>query len=122
MSEITINEVDELFKNIAKVEAEISEVEAVLTGLNKVMNQLKYRGMAYLKELGRTEYESPVGKMEIKSKWKVRMPENDLDKLAFFEHLKERGVFERYATVHAGSLNAYYKAEWDIAKSNGEGM
>jgi hypothetical protein len=47
------------------------------------------------------------------------MPATDEAKQAFFNYLRERGLFEKYATVHSQSLNAFYFAEKDAALAEG---
>lgn len=122
MSQVTVKELDDLIEKLAGEETKKDGAAEVLKGINKEINALEYRIAAYMNELGRDEYVSPIGKFTIKDSWRVNMPENDIEKAKLFDHLRERGIFDKYATVNSNSLNALYRADWDAAKEHGEGM
>lgn len=119
---VSVQELDELLEKLSAKEKEIDAQKEILTAHNKEYNQLQFRASAYIQELGRDEYSGPAGKIEIKEKWRVTLPVSDNDKSALFAHLRERGLFDKYATVNSNSLNALYNADWDEAKRRGEGM
>ncbi len=122
MSQVTVRELDELLEKMAAKEKEIDALSATLTEHNKEFNRLKFRAVDFLKELGRDGYTSPAGDIKMVESWRVNLPATDQDKLALFDFLKTRGLFEKYATVNSNSLNALYKADWEEAKAKGEGM
>lgn len=121
-NQVTVKELDEICEKIAAKEREIEAHEAVLTEHNKELAALEGRAVQYLKELGRESYDAPAGKIKIEEKWRVNLPATDQEKTLLFDHLRERGIFDKYATVNANSLNSLYKADWDAAKARGEGM
>lgn len=121
-TQLTINEFDEVLKSIALQQEKIEVKEAELTELNKELARLEGKATNYLNELGRTEYDSPHGKGIIEQKWRVNLPSTDLEKKDFFEYLREKGIFDKYATVNSNSLNSLYMSEWNNAKKEGEGM
>lgn len=122
MSQVTVKELDELIEKLDIEEKKKETVAETLTGINKEINALEYRIAAYLNELGRDEYVCPIGKFTIKDTWRVNMPQTDMDKRMLFDHLRERGIFDKLATVNSNSLNALYRADWEEAKERGEGM
>lgn len=119
---ITIKEVDDLCKKMAEKEIEIEKAAAVVTALNKEYMQLEGQVVQYLKDLGRDKYDSPYGKCSITEKWRVNLPKDDEAKRALFEHLREREIFDQYATVNSNSLNSLYMADWKAAQAEGRGM
>ncbi len=119
---LTIAGFDELLLKIQAKEEEIEAKERELSELNKDLFRLEALGTQYLQGLKRTEYESPAGKVKIVQKWRVNMPDGELNKKALFEHLRERGIFDKYATVNSNSLNALYMSDWEAAKERGEGI
>lgn len=119
---ITVAELDAHIKLIAEKEAEIEKQKAILTEHNKQLAVLEGRCVEYLKELGRDNYAGPSGKVSIKQKWRVNMPVDDNAKRLLFTHLREREIFDKYATVNSNSLNALFMRDWEAAKEHGEGL
>lgn len=119
---VTVEELDGHLAELLDLDKQIDAQSEVTKELNKKYNALLFKCGAYMKELGRTDYSSPHGKFEVKESWRVNMPQSDEDKRALFEHLKERGIFDKYATVNSNSLNALYMADWKEAETRGEGM
>lgn len=122
MSQVSVAELDGLLLELKNLEAKIDIQKQALTELNKKYASLLYQCANYMDELGRTEYSSPHGKFQIKESWRVNMPQDDLAKQELFEHLKSRGIFDKYATVNSNSLNALYMADWREAKERGQGI
>jgi hypothetical protein len=122
MSAVTVKELDELISQLANKEKECETQGEILKSLNKEFSSLEGKIVNYMKELGREKYDSPKGKFEIKEKWRVNLPQDDVSKTELFAHLRERGIFEKYATVNSNSLNALYMADWRDAQEKGEGM
>lgn len=119
---VTVADLDELIAKIAKKEGEIEIQEDILKEKNKELATLQGKCVQYLNELNRKNYESPSGKVTIAQKWRVNLPADDNAKRALFEHLRERGIFDKYATVNSNSLNSLYKQDWEAAKERGEGL
>lgn len=119
---VTVQELDALVKTIFETRIKIEEQEKVVSELNKELANLKAKGVAYLKELGRDSYKTEYGTISILERWRVGLPQTDADKAALLAHLKERGIFDKYVTVNANSLNSLYMADWEDAKERGEGM
>lgn len=108
---VTVKDLDELVKLIADKEQSIDFQENVTKKLNKELAVLNSQAVNILKDLDREEYDSPYGKLKIEEKWRVGLPETEVDKMKFFEWLNEKGIFETYATVNSNSLNSLYFAE-----------
>lgn len=119
---VTVKEIDELLEQYLKLDEEKEALEAQVTEKNKAMMVISGRVTAYLKELGRDEFDSPLAKCEIDRKMSVNNPQTDEDKKALFAHLRERGIFEKYATVNNASLNALWKKDRAEAEARGEGL
>jgi len=122
MSEVTVKELDTIVEKLAALEVTKEAAAARVTELNKEIAQLEGKIVQYLNDLGRKDYDSPHGKLKIAAKWRVNLPETDLDKKQLFDHLRERGIFDKFATVNSNSLNALYMRDWEEAKERGEGM
>lgn len=122
MADVTVQELDTLLKAVLDKEDEIEKIKEVLTGHNKELGALQGKCAAYLKDLSRRDYDSPYGRVKIKERWSITLPENEERKKELFEHLRTRGIFDKYATVNSRSLNSLYMKDWEVAKDRGEGL
>ncbi len=122
MSQVTVAELNDLIAKIAEQEQKIEVQAEVSKNLNKELAVLENRAVQYLKDLGQDEFVSPYGKCSIEQKWRVNLPENDIEKRKFFDHLREREIFDKYATVNSNSLQSLYNRDWEAAKLEGHGM
>lgn len=115
--EITVADLDALIilyfdtLQIDKVRA-----EAALSVVNKAILSIEAKLVTSLKALNRKEYKHSRGTVKISNKWRVNGPQTDADKAALFDWLKERGIYDKYATVNVASLNSLYMAEWEALK------
>lgn len=120
---VTVKELDELLKQLLKLGEEKDALEDLLTAKNKEISAIEWRAAAYLEELERTEYHTHLGKFTIEASERINLPKEDRDKQALFAHLRERGIADKYLTVHAGSLNALFFADREaFIESGGDPM
>lgn len=122
MSSITVTEFDSMVEKIFDLKKEIEADEEKVAEKQRELDSLKAKTVLALKEQDRDSYKCPYGQVTITEKWRVKLPSEDSDKAALFEHLRSRGIFEKYATVNANSLNSLYMQDWEAAKKAGEGM
>lgn len=119
---LTVDDLDNFVKQIKDKRLEAEAIDTQLTTVNKEIMSLEAKAVGILKELGRKNYTSPHGTITMEQKWRVSLPSNDISKTSFFEHLRERGIFEKYATVNYNSLNSLYLTDWKEAEKEGRGM
>ncbi len=122
MKAVTVADLDSLIEQLAKKESESNAHAEITKTINKELMRLEGQVVAHLKDLGREDYLSPLGKVAIKQKWRVNMPADDHAKRELFQHLREREIFDKYATVNSNSLNALFMRDWEEAKERGEGV
>lgn len=108
---VTVKDLDDLLAQVAKLEGEADAIDDLMKAKNKKINTLLWRAAAYCEELGRTEYATPHGVFEIVDEERVKLPVEDLDKKAFFQHLRDREILDKYATVNAASFKALFFAD-----------
>lgn len=118
----TVEELDALVEAIFEQKKEIENMEKELTMENVKLASLEAKATAWLDELGREKYQHARGTISVRESWRFNLPASDDDKQAFFSWLRERGIFDKYATVNSNSYNSLLLAEWDIAKEEGRGM
>ncbi len=119
---VTVAQLDELVAKIFEKRKEIEAAELVTSKLNIELAKMKQDCVVYLKELGRENYKSPYGSISVQQKWRVNMPQTDAEKQALFEWMREKGIYDKYATVNSASLNSLWNAEREAAAKRGELM
>jgi hypothetical protein len=118
----TVKELDELVEQIFAQREKIEEMDAAVTVENKILAALEKKAADWLDELGRDKFQSPKGTVYVQEKWRFNLPQTDEDKKLFFDWLRAKGIFDKYATVNSNSYNSLLLAEWEAAKEAGEGM
>lgn len=113
--DVTAADLDKLVVEYFDMQKEKEAREALVTETNKKIMGLEARLATYLTALGRKNYAHPRGTVGIKISERVNLPQTDADKMLFFEWLRSKGIFEKYATVNAQSLQSLYFAEMEAA-------
>lgn len=119
---ITVKELDELHEKIFAQRDKVEEFRALASEQQKLLDQMESQLATALKELGRTSYKSPYGSARIKETWNFKMPADPESKAKFFDFLRERGLFDQYATVNYQSLNSFCRAEKQAAEERGDAL
>jgi hypothetical protein len=114
MSNISVAALDQLAKKLDDLKTKKTAQEAEVKNTNKEITSLAMDILKHLQELDREEYISPYGKLKIKDNFQITSPKGD-GKLEFVSHLKEIGIYEQVASVHAATVKtiaqeAYAKA------------
>lgn len=112
---LTVEDLDALVESYFKVQAEKAEAEDDVRKINIVLAQMEAKLVEYLKAVGRKDYKHASGTVKLAPRWSVTMPATDLEKQTFFSWLKDKGIFDRYATVNSRSLQSLWNAERDAA-------
>lgn len=117
--QITVAELDGVIAELAQKEAEAEEISLQLKAKNKEIAALEAKISSVLELLERDEYDCPVGKISIEEILSVKNP-SDENKHLLWSWMREKGVYDRYAQVHATALKSLFKEELALAIKNGE--
>lgn len=119
---LTVEDLDQFVKQINDKRLEEAARDIEIKAIRADIDKLEAKAVAVLKELGRKNYPSPFGTISVVEKWRVSVPKTDADKMAFFEHLKSRGIYEKYVTINSNSLQSLFLTDWEEARKEGRGM
>lgn len=119
---ITFDEVETLCARIADQRAVVEKASAAKKVEDKILEELELQLMEKLKQLDRKNFQSKLGTFSISHRVSVKVPSTPEEKAAFFDYLRQKGVFEQMVGVHSQTLNSFYKAEFEAAKDRGEGL
>lgn len=117
--EVTVAELDALCQELTEREAEKEVIAASLSEKNKEIARLESKAKGYLTELNRRDYVSPSGALSIKTDTTIKMPSTPEEKAKLWAWMREKGIYDAYATVHATSLKSLFLSERTLALEEG---
>lgn len=115
---ITVEELEAHCKSIADLRNEIDADKAALSKKSEQLEEMELKAIAMLKDLNKTSYKSNHGQIIRTEKWRVNLPQSDEDRAAFFQYLKDKGLFDKMISVNANTLNSFWKQEFENVKEN----
>lgn len=122
MSAITVDEMNKHAQLIREKEAEYEEARKVSVALGKEVDSLYDTMGKMLLELGQENFRTPFGTMILTKRTSFKVPSDEESRNAFFEKLKEMGVFDGMITVNSNTMNSFLKEEYKLAEARGEDM
>lgn len=121
-ADVTLNDLEALCAQIATERSICDQISAVKKEQDRKLEDQERKLLDLLRALEKTSYQSKVGTFSVSHRLSVRIPGTPEARTAFFDYLKNRGLFEQMITVNSATLNSFYKNEFEIAKEQGDGM
>lgn len=115
-NQVTISDMENLVKSLADKRLEVEELKKPYSKACAELEDLEQKIVLTLDELDKKNYKSEYGTVTRVNAWRFNLPKTPEDKAAYFEFLKQRGIFEGMATVNANSHNSFCNEEWNAAK------
>lgn len=119
-SEKTLAGVNEMVERLSSlrdkkklIEDELSTVNIEIEGINRSLVDL-------LVQHELSSYRAPAGLVTVAPLFNAKLPQGP-DKTTFFDYLKERGDFDRLASIHSATFTSYIKEQYELARERGEG-
>ncbi len=122
MSAITVEQMNKHVEAMRAKEAEYEEAQKVSTALKHEVDALYDQAGQMLLELGQESFRTPYGTLSLRKRRSFKVPRDEESRQAFFDELRERGVFDSMITVNSNTLNSFLKEEYELAESRGEDM
>jgi len=119
VDQITVEQLDKILESLFDKRIEVDEATAAKTKLENELRALKTVVILHLKELDRSNYAGGRGSVTMSEKRNVTMPKDVEHKNMLWSWMRDRDIFDQYATVNSRSLNALYKAEYQAALEKG---
>lgn len=113
---ITVDEIESLIKSMADKRIEVENLKRPYSLANEELEKIEQQVVYALKEVGKDSYKSEYGTVTRVSQWRFNLPKTPEEKAAYFQFLREKGIFDAMATVNANTHNSFCKAEWEAAK------
>lgn len=112
---VTVEQFDAHVQQMADVKTRLAIAARVKADLEIEFSKLSERASMYLKALGRKNYPAPFGTVYLAKMVNMKGPQTDADKAKLFDWMRERGIFDKYASVNVQSLKSLYMAELESA-------
>jgi hypothetical protein len=120
MPELTLKAFEGLIEDAFKVRAEIDSEEAALDIKKAFLKAKQDIILGYMVEFKKDSYKTQFGQIIKKKNWSVATPKTPEDRAAFFDYLKQKGIFDEMVTVHSKTLNSFVSQELEAAKESGD--
>lgn len=117
---VTTEELNNLSEEISKLRLEESEISYKKKQVTERLLQLETKMIELLIMSQIQSYRSPSGLCSISKRMSVKLPKTQEDKLAFYNYLKEIGIYEQMVTVNSMTLNGFYREEFEKAEQEGK--
>jgi len=101
--ETLLNEMYTHNKMIKRIKSELKDEQEILT-------KMKFKVLAYFEEFGKTKHLAQHCTVYIKTSFTCKTPKTPEEKAALFTWMKEKEIYDQYATVNSKSLNTLYNS------------
>lgn len=117
-----IEEFQALIGKSYELKSEITALDDQKKELGLALKDLDMKILDELERMGVNSFKSRHGTISRVNRTSVKTPKTHEDKQAFFNWLmstKGDTVYWQYASVNSQALNSFYKAEYEVAKEEG---
>jgi predicted ribosome quality control (RQC) complex YloA/Tae2 family protein len=119
---LTVVQFEKLCEELTRQRAAYDDKAEELKEEGKKLQEMENKILMCLKELELDSYKSKHGTVSITHRTSFTVPKDPEAKAAFFEYLRDRGVYDSLVTVNSQTLNSFCKAELEAAIEEGRGL
>jgi hypothetical protein len=120
MSQMTVEQLNELVSHLFDLREDKEEAEAELSGINDEIKQAEGKILEVLTELELDNFKGTRGTVTQVTKQAYKIPATPEEKVQFFDYLKSQGVFDGMISVNYNTLNSWAEKEVEAAKERGD--
>ena len=117
--ELTIKELNRLCTEFREIKEKKAELEKEISSLNAQNGGIQNKILETLEEFGMKNFTGDFGTVSQKKNYSVKHPKDPFQKTAFFNYLKEDGVFEEMVTVNSRTFTSWVKKEIEAKEEEG---
>jgi hypothetical protein len=119
MDQLTMKKFQELCEHLIKLREKKDEVEEFLKNGNIEIKNCESQILKYMEEFGMPQVKGEFGTISIKKNKSVSQPQTPEDKEAFFDYLREQGIFEDMVSVNSRTLSSWASKEIEAKEKEG---
>lgn len=118
-SDLTLKELTTKCQEYADLREKKKELEERVSEVEKQLTGLEGKILEYLKEYGLPNFKGAFGTISIRNTKTVVQPATAEDKRAFFDYLREQGIFEDMVAVNSRTLSSWANKEIEAKEKEG---
>jgi hypothetical protein len=111
----TLEQMNVLAQKIADLRVEEERVSQTKKAITAELEAAENEMITLLVENQMKNYKAPCGLISLSHRTSVKTPKTPEDRAAFFEYLKQQGLYDSMISVNSLSLAALYKEEFKKA-------
>lgn len=115
-----VKQYQEMCKQLRELSNEIDQQKVILKQLNEKYEEVEKVLMATMEEDELVNFKSDYGTVYISTFDTVSMPQDDGSKAAFYQYLRDKGLYDSMISVNSQKLNGFYRRELEAAKEAGD--
>lgn len=118
-TDITMVAFEALIESAYKLKEEKEDFEALAENVGEKLSAIQAQLLEYMEHFEKTSYKSKWGTIIAATQLSVKTPKDPDQKAKFFEYLAEKGIKDDLLSVNSKTLNSFYNAEFEAARSAG---
>lgn len=119
MEQVTLQEMNDLGKQIAELREKEREASDVKKAITKDLEEAEAKATQILMDKELKNYRSPFGLMSLAMLTSAKTPKTPEAKAAVFELLRREGRYDDMVSVNSQTLNSYVKEQCELAREQG---
>lgn len=121
-SSMTIAEFEGILESLRLQRGKIDEAKEAYEAEVMKGDDIEKKILECLEQMGRTSYKGKVGTVSITHRTSFRLPASPEEKEAYFNYLRDKGMYDSMISVNSQKHNSFCKAEMEIAEAEGRGL
>lgn len=119
-NEVSVGTLNELGMALKEAREHRDAVKGELEELTGKVREIEASFLTYLEQNNMRKYFVPgYGTVYTIQRLSYKVPKTPQERCEFFNHLKDKGIYEDLITVHSQTLNSWAKKEIEVAKEMG---
>lgn len=119
IKEVSITDLKDRVDRLAILRADYQAEKSRLSGLNETIEDLEREITRIMETAGLERFDGEDVAVFLKEKTSVKVPRDNESRAAFFNYLREQGVFEEMISVNSQTLNSWWKQEVEALRLKG---
>lgn len=108
-----------LVDRLAEKRAEHQSIKAQASAVYDECEQLESSIRKAMEAGGLQRFDGDLAAVSLVEKTSVKIPRDQADREAFFNYLREQGIFDQLISVNSQTLNSWWKQEVEVRRAKG---
>lgn len=118
--QVTIVQLQQLCDAVLSLRGEVEAKELEVKAMNTRLTNLENKALAYIRDMNLHNFKHAGFSFGIYRRRSWALPKTEDQRTAFFNYLRERGVYDAMVSVNSATYNSFLKEQFELAEKNGE--